>query len=234
MADHLRNLERELQERRLPDRVITALSEEPCTYVEPPDDAEFVARDDGNHRGQICGSGEARLELEMGRAGGSLAAMTRALIIFILLAGCGSDLPRAAEEANKESPVPAQAKAPVSPAAVEAEADESEDAAAVLRRYYRLINEGRYEAAARLRSTGEADAERLADNFKAYQSYHVQVGAPSRPARSGPWLYVSVPVMITGSFKGGKTFGSAGSVTMRRSVSDEVPATERGWRVNTG
>jgi hypothetical protein len=79
-----------------------------------------------------------------------------------------------------------------------------------------------------MRSDEKTDPERLADNFKAYESYRVQVGRPTRPTRSGDHLFVDVPVMITGSYKDGKTFGSGGRVTMRRRVEGG------GWRVYTG
>ena len=109
-----------------------------------------------------------------------------------------------------------------------AEQENSADAAEVLRSYYAAIERGDFEAAARMRSDEKTDAERLADNFKAYESYKVQVGRPSRPTRSDEYLFVDVPVMITGSYKGGRTFGSGGRVTMRR------PAEGGGWRVYTG
>ena len=161
--------------------------------------------------------------------------MNRALPLVLLLAACGSDPPRkpAEQSPGKSRPAPAAGK-PDAPADAAEQVDQSEDAAATLRHYYGLIAEGKYEQAARLRSRGVDDAGRLADNFKAYRTYNVQVGAPGRPARSGDWLFVSVPVMITGSYVDGKTFGSAGRVTMRRAASEEAPAAERGWRVYTG
>ena len=79
-----------------------------------------------------------------------------------------------------------------------------------------------------MRSDEDTDPERLADNFKAYESYNVQVFPPSRPTRSGDYLFVDVPVMITGNYKSGKSFGSGGRVTMRRR------AEGGGWRVYTG
>jgi hypothetical protein len=154
------------------------------------------------------------------------------LLLLAALASCGSEpappLPKAEEPRNA---------APAPPAALPVEKAEtpaaSGDAAEVLRRYYALIEAGDYEEASRLRSRGTADARRLADNFKAYASYSAQVGAPSRPVEAGGWLYVEVPVMITGSFKGGKSFGSAGSVTLRRAASGR-PAGDRQWRIYTG
>jgi hypothetical protein len=164
--------------------------------------------------------------------------MRRILLVLLMVAACDGDPASRADRTERE-PGPAPSASPASPVAGAelqsgSEAALSEDAATVLRRYYRLIGERDYEQAARLRSRGEGDAARLAENFRAYRSYNVQVGTPGRPARSGDWLYVNVPVMITGSFRGGKTFGSAGSVTMRRAASDQASAGERAWRVYTG
>jgi hypothetical protein len=46
---------------------------------------------------------------------------------------------------------------------------------------------------------------------------------------------VEVPVMIYGQHKDGKPFGSAGSVSLRRSVAaPEATAREREWHIFTG
>jgi hypothetical protein len=102
-------------------------------------------------------------------------------------------------------------------------------AAAALGRYYSLIEAGRYDDAFALRSGGTVDRARFAANFRAYESYHAQPGAPSQPASQGDFEYVEVPVMITGRFVGGKPFGSAGSVTLRRARGGG----DRGWRIYT-
>jgi hypothetical protein len=106
----------------------------------------------------------------------------------------------------------------------------------VLRRYYALIEAGKYDAAWAMRTAGRGmDAGRFAAHFKAYESYHSEVGAPSRPVQSEGWVYVEVPVMTTGRFLGGKPFGSAGSVSLRRAAPGiEAPPPERGWRIYTG
>jgi hypothetical protein len=160
--------------------------------------------------------------------------MARALPLLVLLAACGSNSAPPAQKAEtqrNDSPRTAEATPRETSAADDSEAD---DAAEVLRTYYARIEAGDYEGAARLRSRGQADAERLANNFKAYRTYHVQIGAPGRAAESKGWLFVNVPVMITGSFKGGQTFGSAGSVTLRRAARDGPTGAERGWHVYTG
>jgi hypothetical protein len=105
-----------------------------------------------------------------------------------------------------------------------------DDAAKTLRRYYDLIEAGRYDDAYALRSGGGADRERFAANFRAYESYSAQAGAPSQPVAQGDFEFVAVPVMITGRFVGGKPFGSAGSVTLRRARA----GADRSWRIYTG
>jgi hypothetical protein len=154
------------------------------------------------------------------------------LLSFLLLAACGREQPSPAPEAEQ----PDQAAPVVAPhiPVSEDEKEQSQDAAAALRDYYALIEHRDYEGAARLRSDKQADAKRLADNFKAYESYEVQVGVPGRPAKSGDWLWVRVPVMITGRYQGGRNFGSTGTVILRRSTSDAASPVERSWRVYGG
>ena len=113
------------------------------------------------------------------------------------------------------------------PVATAQDREDSGDAASTLKRYYARIEAGDYDAAWAMRS-GEAAARRarrFADNFKAYESYRADVGVPSEPVQANGWAYVEVPVMIRGSFRGGKPFSSAGSVTMRRATSGPKRAT---------
>lgn len=158
-----------------------------------------------------------------------------AILASILVAGCGgTDAPgdpprepkRAARTAAPELRPPAEA---------DEQREQGEDAAAVLRRYYERIERGDYAGAWEMR--GEEDSEaarrRFADNFKAYQRYHAEIGTPSLPAKAEGFDYVEVPVMITGAYLGGKSFGSTGSVTLRRAVSSETPG-PRGWHIYTG
>jgi hypothetical protein len=153
--------------------------------------------------------------------------------VLVLLAACGREQPQPAPEANvTNESVPAE-PSPVAPPTA-SEMEQSQDAGAALRDYYALIETRDYEGAARLRSDRQADAKRLADNFKAYESYKVQVGVPGRPAASGGWLWVRVPVMITGRYRGGSNFGSTGTVILRRSTSDAASPAERRWRVYGG
>jgi hypothetical protein len=155
---------------------------------------------------------------------------TALLLLALSLAACGDDpTPPAANihvtAANSAEPAPAAGNQAA--ARQEDDDDSSADAAGVLRRYYGFIAKGAWEDAAGLRADPGA-AKRLEENFRAYSRYDVEVGTPSKPVASKGFLFVEVPVMITGEFRGGKPFGSTGSVTLRR------PAENGGWRVFTG
>jgi len=144
------------------------------------------------------------------------------LLLPLLLAACGK------APAPKPQPhdKPGYAYPQVAPAA--------RDAAAVLRRYYDRIEAGDYDAAYAMRTAGGADKARFIANFRAYESYHAQLGAAGGPATQGDFDYVEVPVMTTGRFLGGKPFGSAGSVTLRRPApGTHAPAGGSGWRIYT-
>ncbi|MEA3049724.1 MAG: hypothetical protein QOG84_1560 [Sphingomonadales bacterium] len=143
-----------------------------------------------------------------------------ALLLPLALVACQKPAPPAAKETEPRRAEPAP------PPRTEA----GDDAARMLRRYYDLIEAGRYDDAYALRSGGGADRERFAANFRAYESYQAQFGAPSQPVSQGDFEFVEVPVMITGRFVGGKPFGSTGSVTLRRART----GADRSWRVYTG
>ncbi|HEX2764688.1 MAG TPA: hypothetical protein VHM92_12710 [Allosphingosinicella sp.] len=157
--------------------------------------------------------------------------MKRALLLTsILTAACGSDPAPQAPEPKRFARVAAPELRP--PRETEEERESGEDAAAVLRRYYERIERGDYAAAWAMRGgeDDEAARRRFADNFRAYERYHAEIGTPSVPASADGYQYVEVPVMITGAFRGGKSFGSTGSVTLRRATS----ADGSGWRIYTG
>jgi hypothetical protein len=155
------------------------------------------------------------------------------LIALLLLASCRVERQQASnEQSNQSAPKPPPIVAAKAPS--REEVARAKDAASALRAYYALIEKGDFEGATRLRSDNRTDPQKLADNFKAYESYRAQVGVPGRPVRGGDWLYVRVQIMITGSYKGGEGFSSAGTVTMRRSVADTAAPADREWRVYTG
>jgi len=160
------------------------------------------------------------------------------LFILLLAASCHRQAPapppqkQAAPARNNAS----QAQAPAPQPGAQSASAGAAGAADLLRRYYALIEGGKYDEAWRMRSGGRGiDETQFAAHFKAYQSYHPQVGTPSRPVTDQGWIWVEVPVMTTGTFLGGKPFGSAGSVTLRRPAPGAAaPDNERGWRIYTG
>jgi hypothetical protein len=177
------------------------------------------------------------------------------LALLLLIAGCDRAAPptpetRAGEPA--EAPPTREPDAMPATAAVEPpprepaslpEAPFSEEsaqgAANVVQTYYALIEAGQYADAWQLRWESDravpADEARFVANFEKYREYHATIGAPSEIAGAAGSLYVDVPVQTYGVMKDGKTFGTAGTVTLRR-VND-VPgstAAQRRWRIYTG
>lgn len=161
-----------------------------------------------------------------------LALRLLLLLPLLLVPACDKPAPAPKPE-QRTGPV---AVRPAQPAARTAgpddeRRDDSTDAAKVLARYYAFIEQGDYGGAWSMRtSTDGIDRDRFAANFKAYETYRAQVGAPSLPVRSGGFDYVEVPVMITGSLRGGRPFSNGGSVTLRRA--HDGP--DRAWRIYTG
>lgn len=159
------------------------------------------------------------------------------LLLPFAVAGCGRQAPAPPPEQPKRVQTDQSAAPRNVPSAASGEnKDRAAGAADVLRRYYALIEAGRYDDAWAMRTSGRGtDAKAFAAHFKAYEVYHTQVGTPSEPVSAQGWTYVEVPVMTTGRFLGGKPFGSTGSVTVRRpSPGTAAPPAERGWRIYTG
>ena len=144
----------------------------------------------------------------------------------------------AAVERRPAGPAPAPAS-DVTPreAAPEAPPDgaDARAAADVLKTYYRLIEAGQYEQAWRLRWESDAgDASDFAAHFGDYAEYHATVGNPSEVQGAAGSSYIEIPVQLYGQMKNGESFGSAGTVTLRRV--NEVPgatAAQRRWRIYT-
>jgi hypothetical protein len=164
--------------------------------------------------------------------------MTRRLLLLVLLlpAACHRQ-PVPTQPANGAQPRATRTEAQAGPAVQPAEEKaDAAGAADVLRRYYALIEAGRYGDAWAMRTAGRGiDEAQFAAHFKAYEGYRSQIGTPSAPVAQQGWTYVEVPVMTTGRFLGGKPFGSSGSVTLRRPApGSDAPPAARGWRIYTG
>jgi hypothetical protein len=103
-------------------------------------------------------------------------------------------------------------------------------AAQVAQDYYALISSRQYARAFRLREAGKRGPtpEQFAASFASYGEYRANVGPPSEPVAAGEWVYVEVPVQTYGSFKDGKPFSSAGTVTLRRRAAGGE------WRIYPG
>ena len=157
------------------------------------------------------------------------------LLLLLPVAACGREEPPPPAPKERQAvataPVPAPPPAPAPVPVIEAR----EDPAATLRRYYDLIEAGRYAEAWAMRSESKAGSVEFARNFASYERYRVTVGRPSEPVASGGWAYVEVPIQIFGRMKTGEPFGSAGSVSMRRaSGAPGASAREREWHIYTG
>ena len=164
--------------------------------------------------------------------------MIRSLPLLLLaLAGCSRDEPaaRPPERNQAAAPTTSATREVAAPAPTPAaERREGEDASSVLRRYYDHIEAGRYREAWAMRSASDEGLERFAQNFAAYDRYQVTLGHPTEPVESEGWRYVEVPIQILGTLKGGKGFGSVGSVTMRRATTAKAAAWQRQWHIYTG
>ena len=143
--------------------------------------------------------------------------------LLLLLAACGRDpRPRSRPKIGQRPPSRrCRSSSRRSPTAQDRE--DSGDAAATLKRYYARIEAGDYDSAWEMRSGegGEEARRRFADNFRAYRATMPTSERRASRSRRNGWAYVEVPVMIRGTFRGGKPFASAGSVTVRRATSGE-------------
>ena len=162
----------------------------------------------------------------------------RRLLLFVTmlaLAACGSDAPEPAKQTRPKRSAEAPAVAVPESRSAEEARETGREAAAVLRRYYDHVEAGRHDEAWAMRGGKAEGAEAFARNFAGYESYQVSLGEPSQPVAGAGWDFVEVPIMITGRMKGGKGFGSAGSITLRRSNgAPGATAVQKGWHIYTG
>lgn len=159
--------------------------------------------------------------------------MKRALLLCFALLSCGeveSEAPPTKEPAPAK-PVQAPAQPPAKPVPEPAGAPAAgQGAAEIVRTYYALIEAGDYGEARRLREKpAGTDPAAFAANFERYAEHRATVGTPSEVVEGGDWLYVEVPVQTYGRLRSGNTFGSAGTVSLRRRKGEP----NAGWRIYT-
>jgi len=112
----------------------------------------------------------------------------------------------------------------------------AQGAANVVQTYYALVESGRYADAYKLWSDGGKasgkSAAGFADSFKAFKSYHANIGAPGGMEGAAGSSYVEVPVQLYGRKADGSDFHELRTATLRR-VND-VPgstAEQRKWHI---
>ncbi|OWK28831.1 membrane-bound lysozyme-inhibitor of c-type lysozyme [Sphingomonas dokdonensis] len=120
------------------------------------------------------------------------------------------------------------------PAAKESEGAEA--AAQVLRTYHRLIAQRRFDDAWALWDrSGQASGmsrNSFAASFAKYRTYTASVGQPGRIEAGAGQRYVTIPVTVTGTLRGGDPFGLTGSMVLHRAGPiDGATAEQRSWRI---
>jgi hypothetical protein len=108
-------------------------------------------------------------------------------------------------------------------------------AVAVIQRYYHAIDDRRYSDAYMLWSDGGKSSGKTLDAFAAgfAETSHVTVtpGTPSRVEPAAGSRYISIPVTIIATTRGGATQRFTGVYQLRRAVVDGATAAQRSWRI---
>jgi len=162
---------------------------------------------------------------------------------LLLLAACAREQaqppPLEANETNAGNAAVTQSAAPDqrsanSVAAVDPRSAEA--AVAVLRDYFRLLEQKDFVAAHRLWSATSEERSLSDDAFAAkfddYRTYHAELATPAGVQGAAGSLYVDIPVTVSGELNDGRTFRLEGPVTLRR-VNDVPGATpeQLQWRI---
>jgi hypothetical protein len=156
-----------------------------------------------------------------------VALATAALAVLVLAGGCQRSGARAPQPGAGATPAPIDT-------ATRAQ-DSADDAASVVRAYYRAINERRYDDAYRLwESSGAASGksfDAFRDGFASTASVDVVLGTPGPIEGAAGSRYVEIPVRITAVATGGGRQAFAGTYVLRRSVVDGATPEQRMWRI---
>ena len=112
----------------------------------------------------------------------------------------------------------------------------AQGAGQVLQSYGALLEQGRLAEARKLWSDGGRSSGLSEEGFAAaygkYAEIHAEVGAPGQMEGAAGSSYVEIPLRLYGQLKGGRSFNSVGTATLRR-VNDVPGSTEeqRRWRI---
>ena len=178
--------------------------------------------------------------------------MKRSVISFILIAACAAcgSQQTAENQVHEVAAINAEVGAEVSPEQIRpVEPGELPDdrnlveegpidpksgqgAGQVLQSYAALLEQGRLAEARRLWTAAGAGSGLSEDIFAKYSEIHAEIGSPGAVEGAAGSAYVEIPLRFYGKLKGGRSFNSIGTATLRR-VNDVPGSTEeqRRWHI---
>jgi len=136
--------------------------------------------------------------------------------------------PEAVPPFTKRSPAP-RTSLPEPKGAIDPKSPEA--AGQVVQHYGALIEQKRWEDAAKLWGSSEAAAD-FGTKLKSNQETHLEIGELGRPEGAAGSIYLSVPVTLYGKDAEGKPFRAERTIILRR-VNDVPGSTEaqRHWHI---
>lgn len=150
-----------------------------------------------------------------------------ALAAIVLMSGCQRAAPPSSQPQAGATPAPVDTAMRVE--------DSADDAASVIRAYYRAISEKRYDDAYHLWvSEGAASGKSLQafrDGFAHTASVEVTLGTPGGMQGAAGSRYIEIPVQIHAITTDGGRQTFNGAYTLRRSVVDGATPEQRAWRI---
>ncbi len=167
------------------------------------------------------------------------------------MSGCTSiqssqlrDSPALSDSQTTTAPSPASvptsattSPVPISPLAASPQASnsESEDAVAIVQRYYNAIDRRDYEQAYQTwQGNGSASHqtfETFKNGFAETASTQVKIGEPSQVEGAAGSRYVTVPVTLTATTQNRAVQNFKGTYVLRRSLVDGTPADQQSWHI---
>jgi hypothetical protein len=168
-------------------------------------------------------------------SGQALCAVT----VLVLAVACAKSEPSHERQTATAAP-PERSAPPAAPASSALSAGEVAGAtqklepADVVKKYYAAINEHDYARAYGFwGSSGPAGQtpQSFAAGFSDTAMVNVEVGNPSRVEGAAGSRYVDVPVTVTATTKSGQTQRFTGTYTLRQTVVDGAPESDRAWHL---